>query len=350
MDAGLDIWKIPKAEDPMIQVPFPEGTDAVQKLTNNMMMQVWPPTEIDFTEDLKDLSDEGRVSTGLKTLVFGVLAFFARVDGDVASQMDANVSEIVEDYPVLSNAYDWQIIYEKTIHAPAYQRNLFVYVPDAKERSKLMNPSVEEYPSILMKRQWYKRHMNKTFNSVGEVLLAALAMEGICFSGSFAVVGFCTSRKVLDGFCKLNNYVIRDEGDHACLHCAVLQLLKLERRPSQEKMEEIFKGIVGIEQNFYLELYLKQGENKEEALRPELMNTHIKYMCNYWAVKAGYKPVFHRIKKSPFDFWDELGWEVDFNLFEQTSSNYGAAAVLEQHRHAGEVKVVNGIEFAEDDF
>ena len=309
--------------------PVPGTHERVYKLHEAMMTTFWPPSKLDFEEDVEQWHG-GEVPEGMARLVRGFLAFVARVDALVEEQI-MDLSAHVAD-PFLSQAYLMQAAQE-SMHSTAYQRCLMAYVQDRAEREALMAVSPADYPSIGRKREWYLRHMDCGAQGVAHVLVAAMAMEGVCFSTLWAVVHEISRLRgrdgspLLPGFVAMNQYVRRDESTHGLLHCAAATLL--ERPTPGAEAEAMVRELVDIEVQFYEEIY-GAPEGAYGTLSPAVMRGHVQYTANFWMQQMGYALPYAGVTRSPLEGWDDFGLPGIEQFFETEVTQYNTAGSLGQ--------------------
>lgn len=103
-------------------------------------------------------------------------------------------------------------------------------------------------PCVKKKADWALQWIASKTANFGERIIAFAAVEGIFFSGSFASIFWLKSRGVMPGLTFSNELISRDEG----LHCdfACLMFRYLVQKPSKERVTEIIREAVKIEQEF----------------------------------------------------------------------------------------------------
>lgn len=108
---------------------------------------------------------------------------------------------------------------------------------------------------------------SKTAN-FGERVIAFAAVEGIFFSGSFASIFWLKKRGLMPGLTFSNELISRDEG----LHCdfACLMFKHLVQKPSKERVTDIIREAVLIEQEFLT-----------VALPVSMLGMNCELMCQY---------------------------------------------------------------------
>merc|ERR1712151_1339204 len=145
--------------------------------------------------------------------------------------------------------YGFQIMMEN-IHSETYSLLIDTYISESKQRSYLFN-AIDNIPCIRKKADWALRWISDKNSTFACRLIAFAAVEGIFFSGSFAAIFWLKKRGLMPGLTFSNELISRDEG----LHCdfACLLYSHLVNKPSTERIQQIIKEAVAIEQNFLTE-------------------------------------------------------------------------------------------------
>merc|ERR1712151_811983 len=122
-------------------------------------------------------------------------------------------------------------------------------IHDTKEKLALFN-AIETMPAVAKKAEWALKWIGSDAPYSVRVVAFA-AVEGIFFSGSFAAIFWLKKRGLMPGLTFSNELISRDEG----LHCdfACLLFSHLVNKPSTERIQQIIKEAVAIEQNFLTE-------------------------------------------------------------------------------------------------
>lgn len=142
------------------------------------------------------------------------------------------------------------------------------------------------------KADWALQWIGSKTANFGERIIAFAAVEGIFFSGSFASIFWLKSRGVMPGLTFSNELISRDEG----LHCdfACLMFRYLVQKPSKERVVEIIREAVTIEQEF-LSVALPVTML---GMNCDLMCTYIEYVADRLLVELGCEKVSYN-KVSP---------------------------------------------------
>ena len=177
-----------------------------------------------------------------------VLAFFAASDGIVNENLLERFSQEVQ-IPEARCFYGFQIAIEN-IHSEMYSLLIQTYIRDEVERGHLFN-AIYEFEFVKKKADWALRWIASKDTSFGERVIAFAAVEGIFFSGSFAAIFWLKKRGLMPGLTHSNELISRDEGLHRDFAC--LMYKHLNNKPSNERINEIIRDAVTIEQEYLTE-------------------------------------------------------------------------------------------------
>ena len=297
----------------MFPIEHPDLWDAYK----NHMKAFWTEDEIDFSAD-KD--DWNKLSDSERYFIEHILAFFAGSDGIVLENLIENFSSEVQ-IPEARAFYGFQAMIEN-VHSTVYSLLIDTFV-DSTERKKKLFRAIDTIPCVKRKADWALKWINKK-TPFAERLIAFAVVEGIFFSGSFCSIFWLKDKgKMTKALGVSNELISRDEGLHTDF--AVLLFSKLLYKPSQERVMEIVKDAVEIEQNFICESLPCDliGMNKT------LMAEYIKYVADRLLVQLGYEKFYN--STNPFDFMNRISLEGKNNFFEMRVTNYQfSSAVIDQ--------------------
>ena len=167
-------------ENPQRFVLFPIQYDDIWRMYKESEASFWTAEEIDLS---KDQEHWDKLNKNEQHFIKHVLAFFAASDGIVLENL---VERFVKDVqlPEARCFYGFQIMMEN-IHSETYSLLIDTYIKDQAEKTHLFN-SIDTIPCIKKKADWALKWI-KSGKTFGERLVAFAAIEGIFFSGSFAV-------------------------------------------------------------------------------------------------------------------------------------------------------------------
>lgn len=321
---------------------FPIKHDDVWKMYKDHQAVDWKASEIKFASDLKDWA---KLSDDEKHFIKHVLAFFAASDTIILENIESNFSDEVQ-WPEARAFYSFQGNIEM-VHSETYGLHIETLISDLVERNKLFN-AIECIPCVKKKADWTLKYLDRRHAPFKKRLAGIAGVEGIFFSGSFCAIYWLKSRGLmLNGLCKSNEFIARDEGLHT--YFAILLHNKLKNKLTNEEIHEIFKGAVEIESEFITESI----PCKLIGMNSDLMIKYIKFVANFWMTKfitnTGKKctKLFPDIE-NPFDFMNINGLDGKTNFFEQTVTEYSSAS-SKINIETNQVKTSEFIEL-DDDF
>lgn len=274
----------------------------------------WTVEEVDLS---KDMTDWERLKPEERDFISHVLAFFAASDGIVNENLVNRFSCEVQ----VTEArffYGFQIAVE-SIHSEMYSLLIETYIQDPEVKSKLFN-AIETVPCVKKKAEWALRWIEDTKSTFAERLVAFAAVEGIFFSGSFASIFWLKKRGVMPGLTFSNELISRDEGLHTDFACLLFSYIV--NRPREERIIEIIRDAVAIEQEFLV-----------DALPVSLIGMNCTLMCRYIEFVADRLLVELGCPKqwkteNPFDFMDNISLEGKTNFFEKRVAEYQKSGVM----------------------
>ena len=268
----------------------------------------WTAKEIDYSADLNDwysLTDDERY------FIEHILAFFAGADGIVLENLLQNFGVEVK-VSEARNFYAFQGMIEN-VHGLTYSLLIETFIKDPKRKEKLFN-AIEEIPCVAKKANWAMKWLDKD-RPFEERIVAFAIVEGIFFSGAFCSIFWLKSRnKMTKALGKSNELIARDEGVHTAF--AVLIYEHLNNKISQERIEEIVREAVDIEQEFICESL----PCKLIGMNSELMQDYIKYVADRLLVQLNFNKIY--FCENPFDFMKNISLDAKTNFFESRTTEY----------------------------
>lgn len=285
-------------------IRFPSLQDAYEKHE----AAFWSAKEIDYNSDLKDWES---LNDDEKYFIEHILAFFAGADGIVLENLITNFCVEVK-VPEARNFYTFQGAIEN-IHSQVYALLIETFVKDPKRKEILFN-AIDTIPAVAKKANWALKWLDNS-RPFEERVIAFAIVEGIFFSGAFCAIFWLKSRnKMTKALGKSNELISRDEG----LHCnfAVLIYEHLLNKVSQERVYEITKEAVGIEEEFICESL----PCRLIGMNSNLMRQYIKYTADRLLVQLGFDKLYN--EENPFDFMKTINLEGKTNFFESRSTEY----------------------------
>lgn len=272
----------------------------------------WSAKEIDYNADLNDwesLSDNERY------FIEHILAFFAGSDGIVLENLMTNFCVEVKASEA-RNFYTFQGMMEN-IHGITYSLLIETFVKDPERKALLFN-AIDTIPAVSKKANWAMKWLD-TSRPFEERVIAFSIVEGVFFSGAFCAIFWLKSRnKMTKSLGKSNELISRDEGLHTDF--AVLIYHHLKNKVSQERVEEILREAVEIEEEFICESL----PCKLIGMNSELMREYIKYVADRLISQLGFKKIYNC--SNPFNFMKLINLDGKTNFFEQKVSEYTHSA------------------------
>jgi len=301
-------------ENPRRFVVFPIEYHDIWQMYKKAEASFWTAEEVDLS---KDLSHWEQLKAEEKHFISHVLAFFAASDGIVNENLVERFSKEVQ----VTEArcfYGYQIAIEN-IHSEMYSLLIDTYIKDSKERDFLFN-AIETMPCVKEKADWAIKWINDDNSTYGERVVAFAAVEGIFFSGSFAAIFWLKKRGIMPGLTFSNELISRDEG----LHCdfACLMFSHLVHKPSQDRIYEIIRDAVRIEQTFLTEAL----PCNLIGMNCKLMAQYIEFVADRLLVELGCQKIWN--VENPFDFMDNISLEGKTNFFEKRVGEYQKMGVM----------------------
>lgn len=301
-------------ENPRRFVIFPIQYHDIWQMYKKAEASFWTAEEVDLSKDLQhweSLKDDERY------FISHVLAFFAASDGIVNENL---VERFTQEVQVTEARcfYGFQIAMEN-IHSEMYSLLIDTYIKDPKERDYLFN-AVETLECVKKKADWALNWIGNKDAAFGERVVAFAAVEGIFFSGSFAAIFWLKKRGLMPGLTFSNELISRDEG----LHCdfACLMFKHLVNKPSEERVTQIIRNAVSIEQEFLTEAL----PVKLIGMNCDMMKQYIEFVADRLMLELGFDKLYR--VENPFDFMENISLEGKTNFFEKRVGEYQRMGVM----------------------
>jgi len=298
-------------EDDKRYVMFPIQDQDIWKMYKKQIDCFWRAEEIDLSKDMKDWE---RLSSDEQYYIKMIIAFFAGSDGIVLENLAMRFMSDVQ----LSEArafYGFQIAMEN-IHSEVYSLLIDTYIKDTEDKSRLFN-ALNTFPCIAKKGDWAKKWINDKRSSFAVRLIAFACVEGIFFSGAFCSIYWLKKRGMMPGLTFSNELISRDEALHT--EFAVLLYNKLQKKVKKQRVIEIIKEAVVIEQEFICEAL----PCRLIGMNAKMMSQYIEFVADRLFVQLGYDKVYN--SANPFDFMEMISIEGKTNFFEKRVGEYALA-------------------------
>ncbi len=300
-------------ENPNRFVIFPIEYHEIWEMYKKAEASFWTAEEIDLQQDLGDWE---KLNDGERHFISHVLAFFAASDGIVNENLAVNFLNEVQ-YPEAKFFYGFQIMMEN-IHSETYSLLIDTYIKNPEEKQRMLN-ALETLDCVQKKGEWALRWIES--DNFAERLIAFAAVEGIFFSGSFCSIFWLKKRGLMPGLSFSNELISRDEGLHCDFAC-LLYTKYLQNKLPQERVLEIIKDAVAIEQEFVTDAL----PVRLIGMNADLMNQYIEFVADRLLVSLGLEKHYH--SKNPFDFMELISLQGKTNFFEKRVSEYQKAGVM----------------------
>jgi ribonucleoside-diphosphate reductase beta chain len=282
----------------------------------NHVKAFWTSEEIDFSADI---SDWEKLNTAEKNLISNVLSFFAGSDGIIFENLSINfINEI--KVPEIRAFYGFQAAME-TIHSETYALMIDTYIPDQKEKLRILN-GIKELPGVRKKADWTQKWLNNDI-SFQERLVAFTIVEGIFFSGSFCVIFWLKYVKGLmtKALGKSNELIARDESLHTDF--GVLLYSYIQNKLPDDVMYDMMRSAVEIEKEFICDSF----SCDLIGINANSMEQYIEFQADRLLQKFGYNKVYN--VRCPFSFMDTISLDGKSNFFEQRVTDYNRPEQIE---------------------
>lgn len=305
----------------------------------------WTAEEISFTKDLDHW--EG-LSPEIKRVVKAVLGFFSGADRIVNMNLAQNMMCKI-DIPEVQCFYAFQNHIEN-VHNETYSLMIDNLIRDPEEKHQLLN-ACDTMPGVKTLYDWAKRWVHRTkedelnsnptlreYEAQGapeevledlaeiwafcKILIANACIEGIAFSGSFAIIFFLKERGILPGLTFSNELISRDEGMHRDFACYMYSLVR-HKPPMDQVLEIVLEAVVAKQELIAGCMDRLPGMNRDD------MNMYIQYVADSLLVQLGLPR--HYGAHNPFDFMDKISFNGITNFFERRVGEYGVSGFEEGH-------------------
>ena len=289
----------------LFPIRYPDIWDAYKK---HKQME-WTAEEIDFSADRKDWE---KLTANEKYFIENILAFFAGSDGIVLENLVTNFCSEVT-IPEARCFYGFQGMMEN-IHSEVYSLMIDTYVTDFDKKQRLFR-GIDEIPCVQKKAQWSMKWINSD-RPFCVRLFAFAIVEGLFFSGSFCAIFWLKERGLmLNGLCKSNEWIARDEGLHTNFAILLYSHLRHQKLDPLDA-EKMMRDAVEIETEFITESL----PVRLIGMNHELMTRDIRSVADYLLEQFGLERIYHA--KNPFPFMTTSTLDAKANFFESKPSEY----------------------------
>lgn len=343
------------------------------KFYKELEASFWTDEDIDRDAE-RDAFDRERASPEERRLFDYVQGFFAVSDFVVGDVIGDKIMNRVKNT-------DLRIVYSfigmmENIHMITYSKVVERSIKDTKERQAVLD-SASRIPSISRKVKWiekwvgmnndihnldretvkglfelvdrnqrflqamhpeeeldqYKspeileieRKLNNPVPPLDKLLIALAIMEGVFFSGSFAVVFWFAKNNMFPGATKANQLIKNDEGKHV-ENGALVHRTLIQNKLPQSLVYEMIREAVEVESDF-MEDAMPAGLR---GMNSKLMIRYVKYSADWVLDLFGYDKLYNIRFEDTFDFMAKQSITDTFtDFFKSEEVNYKIHGVEE---------------------
>ena len=242
----------------------------------------------------RDLNDWRSLTDSERYMVEYVLGFFTFSD----QLVNANLTRhFVERLPRAEHqAFLQQQMVNEAVHSQVYVNLLRAYVGSSMvggERKHYENLlyAYRTLPGVAAKVNWARSYMVDPLVPFGERVVAQVALEGILFAVSFAVILFFQQRNLMSEMVQANTWIRRDESVHARFFIDVW--CTMPDRPSITRTVDILREALVHELAFIDEMMASsnvydglvdsaQRRDCVVGLPVDHLRRHARYVANMW--------------------------------------------------------------------
>lgn len=275
----------------------------------------WTAQEIDYSNDRNDWD---KLDEDSKKFIKFILFFFAQADGIINENLINNFKRETSEYKEAQYFYAAQEFIEVG-HNETYSMLIEAFIRDPEEKRKAFN-AIQHYDSIGKVSDWIFQWMDSD-RPLTERVIAFACVEGMFFSSAFAGVYWIKKRRILEGLCKANEFIARDEALHTEFAVALYHVLCREDEPydrlSQQRVHEIVGSAAEISEKFVREALQVDliGMNADD------MTAYVKCTADRLCMSLGYDALYG--VDNPFDWMAVISLPNKSNFFETKVSEYG---------------------------
>jgi ribonucleotide reductase beta subunit family protein with ferritin-like domain len=301
---------------------------------------IWSAEEIQFS---KDLDHWENLSPDIQLVVEAVLGFFAGADRIVNINIVQNMMSKI-DIPEINCFYAFQLFMEN-VHNETYSLMIETLIRDQDRKAALLQ-SCDTMPAIAALYNWTRRWIGRTSceelgshssppatcdlmaDDIAETwcfaktVVAQACLEGIAFSGAFAIIFYIKERGVLPGLTFSNELISRDEGLHRDFACYIYS--KVVNKPPAEDILAIVSECVAATQGI-----IASCMNRLPGMNREDMNIYIEFVADSLLLQLGYAKHYNRT--NPFDFMEKISFSGITNFFERRVAEYSKTGFEDGH-------------------
>ena len=325
---------------------FPIRDETAWKFYKQAQGCIWSAEEINFS---KDLDHWDNLNADIKKVIESILGFFAGADRIVNINLAQNMMTQI-DIPEIQCFYAFQNFMEN-VHNETYSLMIESLIRDPQSKTKLLE-SCDTMPEIANLYRWTQRWISRSpteemksplfieklsqyedissediYNLAktwcfSKTLVAQACLEGIAFSGAFAIIFYIKERGILQGLTFSNELISRDEGLHRDFATYIYSLI--ENKPPASEILDIVRECVSATQSI-----IRSCMDRLTGINKEDMNMYIEYVADSLLCQLGMPKIYNA--ENPFDFMSKISFNGITNFFERRVAEYGVSGFEEGH-------------------
>lgn len=306
-------------------IPSETRYPGLYQLYKDQQSMFWTQAVIKPVNDLKDWE---KMDGESRTFIMNILGFFAGSDKIVMENLKERLIPEITIYE--AELFLAMQMGMESIHTEVYGLLIDILIKDPANRYRLTY-AIHEIPSVKDKADWAKKWTKDLGAPLTERLLAYIIVEGLFFSASFCSFHWLKSQgKMLEGICKSNDLISRDENLHVTFNIALYDIVVKDgmvlfghtvERLSYQRVCEILEEAVAIEIKFVKDSLPWKLPN----MNAQLMSQYVRYVADTILTRLKY-PALYQVD-NPFTFVIMQGMQTKGNFFETENTNYQQVGV-----------------------
>lgn len=213
----------------------------------------WTPSEIKYAGDRADFE---RLDADTRSFITFILAFFSQADGIINENLIDRFQSDTRMYKEAGFFYTIQAAIE-TIHNETYSLLAQSMLGDGAELTRVLD-GIHTFPEVGKIADWMFKWMKVDGGDVDDPTLlrnrviAFACIEGIVFSSAFAAIYWIKKRNILQGLCKANEFIARDEAIHTKFAVALYHQLTTDKFAplAPDSIKRIISSAVDLAEQF----------------------------------------------------------------------------------------------------
>lgn len=278
----------------------------------------WIPSEIQFTEDIKDWENE--ISEKEKSLLSQIFRFFTQSDIEVGNcylNYYLNIFQNEEIQRMMIAFADME-----TIHMEAYSKLIETLGLPESEYKIFM-----EYEEMKNKWQFLQRFRGDTIYDLAlTIAIFGGFVEGCQLFSAFSMLLFFTLKGRMKGMGQVIAWSVRDETLHVSSLCKLFHILLEEHKKYINKQKLHQEIIEACQENIehedkFIDIAFSHVENIEGLYKDEVKK-YIRYISDRRLIQLNINPIYN-IGDNPFPWMDHILGTTEFtNFFENRATEY----------------------------